>query len=770
MRGSDGSICRGFHGQWDASWRFFPLRLETPCASRLQTASTAADTSGMNALLAAVLEAPRRPAPPRAEPIREVPAPTPRRSLPTWIVLTVLFAVAAAYHAVASLGHATPAVFTDELLHSNLAQSLAAGHGLLVRGEPFFFPSPLPALAQAPAWLAGSVPVGYELAKILNALVMSAAVFPAYWLARALVRPRYALLAAAAAVAAPAMVYHSYLLSEALAYPVFFLAAAVIVRALQTPSRRFGVAVLAVSLLAVATRTQFLALPLAFGLAALAGGRTGLRRQAVPLGGFLALGAAALAVGGGVLGPYISATAIQYEWLDVLRWGGATAALLPFAAGWLVVPGAVLGLAYLVVRPRLRADRSVGVFMAALGALFLLQVGVVGAGYSHRPIERYAIYLAPLAFLLFFAYVERGAPQRRLYAGLALSIGLLAWLVPFPSLADFRFSFDSPTLSSFGMLAHWIGNANAATVFAAVPLAGSVLVALVPLRRRVPALFAGGAVALLFLSGLATYAGDRSMTSRALAAWSGPSPDWVDQGGLGHADYLALPGGSPHFGWMLEAWNRDVDRTIRLGIMDTPTDVFPASRATVARDGVLLVDGRPAAAGLLVVNDFGTQIELEGTVVARPRAGLTELRVPAAPHVRWIATGLYGDGWSSGNLSYRVWPERVGTAGVYEVGLALPRGYAARTVTLTVEGVGRRTLMLRPGTSVHLELPAPLRAGSVPALHLSADGGRLVGAETANAYLVSLQVTTLAYRARGAAAALPPATLPGDDLLAPSVT
>jgi hypothetical protein len=169
-----------------------------------------------------------------------------------------------------------------------------------------------------------------------------------------------------------------------------------------------------------------------------------------------------------------------------------------------------------------------------------------------------------------------------------------------------------------------------------------------------------------------------------------------------------------------------------------------------------------------VVNDFGTQIDLEGTVVARPRPGLTELRVPAAPHVRWIATGLYGDGWSSGNLSYRVWPQRIGADGVYEVGLALPNGYATRTVTLTVEGVGRRTLTLKPGTSVHLELPAPLRAGSVPALQLSADGGRLVGVETANAYLVSLRVTSLAYHPLGPAAALPPATVPGDDLLTPS--
>ncbi len=47
------------------------------------------------------------------------------------------------------------------------------------------------------------------------------------------------------------------------------------------------------------------------------------------------------------LGPYLGAAGLDYELLDVLRWGGATAALLPFAAGWLVAPGAALGLGYL---------------------------------------------------------------------------------------------------------------------------------------------------------------------------------------------------------------------------------------------------------------------------------------------------------------------------------------------------------------------------------------------------------------------------------------
>src|SRR6266511_1395463 len=68
-------------------------------------------------------------------------------------------------------------------------------------------------------------------------LFMAAAVFPAYWLARRIVRPSFALLTAAATVATPAMVYHGYLMSEALAYPMFLFAVAVIVRGVEKPSR-----------------------------------------------------------------------------------------------------------------------------------------------------------------------------------------------------------------------------------------------------------------------------------------------------------------------------------------------------------------------------------------------------------------------------------------------------------------------------------------------------------------------------------------------------
>src|SRR5438094_2157462 len=198
------------------------------------------------------------------------------------LALPVLFLVATAYHFLQSQGHATPTVFNDELLYAKLSQAIAAGHGLSIRGEHFFFPAPLAPLVQAPVWLLGSMTDACSAAKLLNAAVMSSAVFPAYWLARRIVRPSSALLTAAAAVATPAMVYHAYLMSEALAYPVFLVTVAVLAKALAEPSRRMAIAVPVVCLLAIATRVQFLILPVVYVAAVALCGRGNYRRHALP--------------------------------------------------------------------------------------------------------------------------------------------------------------------------------------------------------------------------------------------------------------------------------------------------------------------------------------------------------------------------------------------------------------------------------------------------------------------------------------------------------
>ena len=323
------------------------------------------------------------------------------RALTRTLALPFLFVVATAYHCLQSRGHATPTVFNDELLYAKLSQSIAAGHGLAIRGEHFFFPAPLAPLVQAPAWLLGSMADAYAAAKLLNAAIMSAAVFPAYWLARRVVRPSFALMTAAAAVATPAMVYHAYLMSEALAYPVFLCAVALLARAVATPSRWTALIVPATCTLAIATRVQFLVLPLAYLAAVALCARGDYRRHAIPAV-LTALLVAGLVGIPGALGQYGEATHLGHAPGAVARWALTTGYLLPFSLGLAIVPGAFFGAWLMLARPRSTFERAVAVLTVASTALFLGQAALIAAGEAHRPLERYVFYVTPLVFLAFF--------------------------------------------------------------------------------------------------------------------------------------------------------------------------------------------------------------------------------------------------------------------------------------------------------------------------------------------------------------------------------
>jgi len=666
------------------------------------------------------------------------------------IVLGLVYLVAFGYHWLQSRAHVSPAVFGDELLYSKLAQSLASGHGFSFRGEPLFFPAPLAVFLQVPVWLIHSTPIAYAVVKALNVAVMASAVFPAYCIARRLMRPSFALLCAATAVAGPPMLYAPYLMSEALGYPVFLLALATMLRAIDRPSRRMEVAVIAVSLAAVLTRLQFVVVPVVYLIAAPLAGRlcgetlrSSVRRHALSLGVLAALVAVPVLSGSAVLGTYAGATMLHYDPRTVLSWTGFAAALLPFAAGWLVVPGALLGLAVLAARPRGRADAGFAALALLSVVLVLLEVGMIAAGEAGRAIERYDMYLIPLAAIAFFVYVERGAPWLRLYVALALAGSATAWLMPLPGRAGTSFSFDSPTFSTYAQLATWFGNANAATLFAGIPFLGGIALALLPLRRRLaPVAVCAATIALLLLSGLPAYAGDHALTRGTLLLRAGDPPDWLDRSGLGPADYLQLPGGSAHYGWLLEAWNRDFRHAIQLGLGSY--DGYASYSARIDLDGRLLVGGRRPDAGIFVVNDVATAIEIEGSrVVARPRDGLTAYRLPAGPYVRSLAPGLGFDRWAASVATFQVWPRRRSPRGHYRVVLALPRGLDARHVTFESGGSRARIVLVQPGSRTTVRIP--VRGYPVPVLHITTDHADYVAGGTPNARFLAVRIPSITY-------------------------
>jgi hypothetical protein len=648
------------------------------------------------------------------------------------LALAALFCVATAYHWLQSRGHVTPAIFTDELMFSELARSLAAGDGLTVRGESFVFPAFLPALVQAPVWLLDGA-AAYGAAKALNAVLMCSAVFPAWTLARLVVRPAYALGVGAATVAGGGLLYHSYLTSEALAFPIFLLAVFVAVRAVAEPSGRWDALAVLVLGAAVLTRAQFVVLPVAFVVTVLLAGRP-IRRHALALSALALLAVAGLLGGTALLGFYGGTRELNYPALETLRWSGWTAALLPFTAGMVVVPGAVLGLGYATARPRRRVEAAFGVMSSVLLVALPLQAGLIAAGESHRPMERYAFYAVPLLFAAFFLYLERGAPRRRLYAATALGLGGLALVVPFSTLALEPFAFDSPTLSAVATVGRELSTGDAAALFGTLGLLAALAAAAVPLRRH------GGAVAVVaivlsFALGIAAYSGDRRMTHRAEGSVA--EKDWLDRKGI-DADVLVLPGGSLHAGWMLESWNRNVGRTYHLGEVDP--DPLPHTQLGIGPDGTLSAAGEPFASRHLVVNEYASRIELPGERLTTSAAGLTLYRTNGPLRLRSLAEGLYADGWVRGVMTYTVWPNA--PRGEYRVRLELPPGRKGRRVE-AVAGPVRRTGRLVSGTPLELRVPA---SGSpIQPLRIRFERADLINGSTTRPRLVAARVTALEF-------------------------
>jgi hypothetical protein len=648
------------------------------------------------------------------------------RVLARRLALPALFLLATGYHFLQSQGHTTPTVFNDELLYAKLSQSIAAGHGLSIRGAPVFFPAPLASLVQAPAWLLSSMTGAYAAAKFLNAAVMSAAVFPSYWLARRVVRPSFALLTAAGAVATPAMVYHGYMMSEALAYPVFLLAVAVLTRALDRESRWSAVAVPTACALAIGTRIQFVVLPFAYFVAVAVCGRGAYRRHLVPVVVTAALVAALLGLPG-LLGQYGDSNFGHATPGGLAHWILQNGVLLPFALGLAIVPGAIFGLGLMLARPRRPHERPLAVLTLVCSGLFLGQAALVSTIEAQRPLERYLFYVTPLFFIAFFRYAERGAPRRFLYSAAGCIVALALARVSLPGMTGTAgFFFDAPTLTAFARASYDLkGLDNAALLYAAIPLVLALLAWALPLTRRgAPHFFALLAIGLSFAAGTGVYATDRLATQWDARTFGTDPPNWLDRSGLGPARYLTLPRSNDFLGMQLESWNRNLRGVILLG--KPASDPYTAQVAHIAPDGTLLVDGRPITGQVLVVNVDSSAIDLDGQILARPRAELVAYRVPTHAHVHSLARGLSPDGWSGMHLDYQVWPRR---AGRYELTLTLPLNMTARRVILST-GTAKREVTLHGGRRTRIAIPTggePLRV--VVDMPASPVGGRLLGAQ-----------------------------------------
>jgi hypothetical protein len=562
---------------------------------------------------------------------------------------------------------ATPTYFPDEYMYSELGRSVVESGRLLVRDAPAHFPALVQPLVTAPAWLAGDVEVGYRIAQGLGALAMSLAAVPAFLLARRLgAGSGTALALAAFAVAVPDLLFASWIVAEPFAYPLVLGVVAVGVAALERPSPRLQLAFVALAGLAVATRAQFVVLPACFVVATVAMGsrerrvvRT-LREQRLPLALFAFAGLAFAALGPGrALGLYGGVLDPRVE-LGALPEGvGVNTLVLLYASGWVLVPGALVGVILAFWRPRSRAELAFAALLVPLALALLWQAAVYGD--VGRAQERYTFYVLPLLALAFGLYAARGWPRRTAHALAAGGLVTVSALVPLAGYAAAEGKQQSPFLRAAAEVERIAGGTgNGSLVLAAMVLLLSAVVVAVSWRPRTATPVALG---LALAATLAASVGAHAFDAGAAADVRAELPadvSWIDSAGVGEVALLASRGGEAGGNLDQLFWNRSLDRVLLLPEA-SPIDSFRAERVRIGRDGTLSTAAGPVR-GPLLVEAYDATVRLQGArMIERSRAH--ELWQPAGrPRLQLQMVGRYHDGWLAAEGTIRLWPSASGAS------------------------------------------------------------------------------------------------------------
>lgn len=600
----------------------------------------------------------------------------------------------------------TPNYFPDEYLYAELARSLVETGRPAVRGLDVGFPSLLQPLLTAPTWLAGDVLVSYRLTQALGALGMSLVAVPVFALGRRLGLGRpLALAAAALSLAVPDLLFASWIMAEPFAYLLFVAAVLAGTAALADPSRRTGLVFVALVALAAFARAQFVVLPLCFAAAVLLVGlrerrlRVAFREQALPLGIFAGCGLAVALIGvGRVLGLYRSALDGRADPVELIERVGLNGLVLGYASGWILVPGALLGLVFALVRPRSRAELAFGALFLTTVVALLLEAGL--AGEVGQAQERYVFYLLPLAALAFCVYASRGWPART-YLALVVSLLITASaLVPLAGFTAAEGKSQSPFLLAAFRLEEALGSPGSGSL--AVAAAAAVFgLAVIVLSAR-PALgtpvVLGVALTASVAASVGAVAFDNRNSASVRAAFLPDEPSWVDRAGFDDVTLVRGPDGIRTEALEQLFWNRSVDRVVLLPGAEE-VDHFQSAALTVGSEGSLRSDGR-ALDGPMLVDGYGGTIVLGDAERIASSQSYTLWRPRGPARMSLYLAGRYSDGWLAAIGRMYLWPDRADGPIARRVSLTLTAPAGAENMTIRFQEPGGKRLRdvrLAPG-------------------------------------------------------------------------
>ena len=628
--------------------------------------------------------------------------------------LVLVVAASAIARTLAGWLRATPIYFPDEYIYSEVGRSIAEHGRPLVRGGSAHFPALLQPLLTAPAWLFEDVGTSYRTIQLVNAVVMSLGAVAVFWLARRLGLSQWVAVAIAAfSLAIPDMLYASWILADPFAFPLVLAAVAAATTALDRPTKRAQFAFVAFAGLATFARVQFVVLPVCFVVAMMVVGlrerrlKQALQEQKLVLG-LLCLGLVPVFLAGprSVLGYYDSVVGLDLSPFPILRWMGADGMLLLYSSGWVLVPGALMGLALAVWRPRSRAELGFAVFGSLVALAIVFEAALYAANGADRIQERYFFAILPLIGLLFALYVKRGFPHRvphALIAGAALAVSARVPLAGF-SAADGK--SNSPLLLAVGFLEQKIEAVGTASLLVAIVVAGLSVIAAVSgfFPRIAMPLLIGLAIAGSCVASYGAVSFGHQAASNVYDTTLWPDPSYVDHAELGNVALLAAPSNDRGFTTEQLFWNRSIDRLLVLPDA-SPPDAFAFEQTTIGDDGRILIDGKTYT-GPLLVDSFGATAELRGAEqVSRTR--IYRLWKPeGTPRLSLYVVNRFYDGWLGLTGSIKLWPdEGEKLAGRLELALSLPRDLPETEMRLNLPDGTRKKVDVKAGEVVPVSMP-----------------------------------------------------------------
>ena len=297
--------------------------------------------------------------------------------------------------------------------------------------------------------------------------------------------------------------------------------------------------------------------------------------------------------------------------------------LLAYAAGFALVPGAIVGIVLALWKPSSREECGFAALAVGLLLCLFAETALYATNGSDRFQERYLMVLLPLVFPAFVLWLQRGRPAKQAVVLGAVGLLALSARVPLSGYTVSDFKQDSPFLMGVFRLekAVGIGDGSLAIALGAAVLA--CLGAAAAFRARLAWVAVGATIVASCAVSLGAVSFDRHVVRTVRETYLPADASWVDHAKVGDATLIQTPA-TPHARAHEQLfWNSSLTR---LAFLDqaSPIDAFGHPHVTVADDGRLLLGGKTMR-GPLVISNYAVRAQLTGAVPVAERRRLRAL-------------------------------------------------------------------------------------------------------------------------------------------------